>query len=118
MLSLVGSIQSDPLSPEHVPDHSIISTTISSSKHQRAAEPEAEDVPMADEEVGDHAEESEEEDTFAKLGRLHDEAVAKAEAEKHKEKKRKRKEDKAKGAETAEKDGEGEQKKKKKKKTA
>ena len=123
MLSLVGSIQPDPFSPEHILDHSIISTTVVSSKHQRTMqrEPVVEDVAMTDGEVGDDTEnsEGEAEDTFTKLGRMQDEAVAmvKTTKEKGKEKKRKRKEDKTKGEKTAE-DDVNEQKKKKKKRTA
>ena len=109
MLSLVGSIQPDPFSPEHVPDNSIISTT---APKRRPIEKQ----PVVVDEVTDEAavadEEGEEEDAFEMLGRMGDEAERKAkEAAEKKERKRKRRE-------AAAKDNEGAVEKKKRKKTA
>ena len=110
MLSLVGSIQPDPFSPEHVPDHAVQTTTTEAQRKAPEPEPAVEDVPVVD---------SEEEDTFEMLGRLGDEATArraKAEEAAKNAKKRKRKEGKEAG-----KDSEGGaqvEKKKKKKKTS
>ncbi|THH00752.1 hypothetical protein EW026_g1827 [Hermanssonia centrifuga] len=114
MLSLIGSIQLDPFSPEHVPDHTIAVA----STRQRPAEsaPNVDDV-----EILEEASDSDDEDTFEALGRLGDEAAAKeakrktneAEAEK-KERKRKRKEKVSANEEGEE--GASQEKKKKKKK--
>lgn len=99
MLSLVGSIQPDPFSPAHVPDHSVAAAA---PRWQPAAAPQ--DVAMADVEEVD---EDEDEDAFETLGRMGDEAAerkAAAEADK-KARKHKRKEGKA--GKEKEKAGEG-----------
>ncbi|EKM54609.1 uncharacterized protein PHACADRAFT_258586 [Phanerochaete carnosa HHB-10118-sp] len=117
MLSLVGSIQSDPFSPDHVPDHSVYTTASNSTQRKvRERRPPVE-VPEVVEEEAD----SDEEDTFQALGRLGDEAAAretaqKAEERAKSEKKRKRKENKE-SAQDAEDEEQAEKKKKKKKKT-
>ena len=93
MLSLVGSIQPDPFSKDHVPDHSIISTT---APRRRAPQSQL----QAEAEM-DAEEDDAEEDAFELLGRKGDEAEAKehartdAEEAEKKERKRKRKEEKA-----------------------
>ncbi|OCH84540.1 hypothetical protein OBBRIDRAFT_786051 [Obba rivulosa] len=97
MLSLIGSIQPDPFSPQHNP--SPASATAPSRQPAPSANPAtAEPVDAGEEDL------SEDEDTFGMLGRLGDEAVARAaqrqadEKGPAKEKKRKRKEDKAQAA--------------------
>ncbi|KZT21374.1 hypothetical protein NEOLEDRAFT_1139478 [Neolentinus lepideus HHB14362 ss-1] len=91
MLSLIGSIQPDPFSPEHIP------VNVASTQ----AEPE-EDAPALDEEDEEYPEEDsdEDEDPFTKLGKMGDEAKRRAEkvekakkeeAKKEKKEKRKRK---------------------------
>ena len=124
MLSLIGSIQPDPLSAAHVPDHSVQTTASNKARPRKAPAPEpiVEDI-----EIPDAAEDSDEEDTFQQLGRLGDEAAAreaakkakaeeeaKAQAEAKTEKKRKRKEAKE-SAGGADEDAQPEKKKKKKK---
>lgn len=112
MLSLIGSIQADPFSPEHLPDHTIQTTAPKAQRQPKVPEPE----PVVEDE--DEAAASEEEDTFQALGRLGDEAVArraKAEEEVKNEKKRKRKGVKEAGPDVEEAQVE---KKKKKKKTS
>jgi len=109
MLSLVGSVQPDPFSPEHVPSHQ--TPVASSSRPQRAAAALATLDEPDDDQVDDELLEGgsdDEEDTFAMLGRRGDEAVkrdaerrAKEEEAAKKERKRKRKEAKALGADTA-----------------
>lgn len=89
MLSLVGSIQSDPFAPEHVPSH----TNGAASQSEPAAD--LEPVGLTDElqQMGLDEGGDSEEDTFGMLGRLGDEAAAReAEEAATKEKKRKRKE--------------------------
>ena len=96
MLSLIGSIQPDPFSPDHIPDRSIISTTINQRQRpQRASESEAavEDIIMPDGEM--EAGSDDDVDAFGALGRMGDEAERKAEAEKKQKRKRKRREEKA-----------------------
>ena len=116
MLSLVGSIQHDPFSPEHVPDHSTI--TVPTRKHTTVVEaPVPEDL---DEQPGSE----EEVDTFEALTRLNNEAEEVEELQRSKEqerdearKERKRKRKAEKAAAQGEGDEEsGVQKKKKKKK--
>ncbi|KAI0769756.1 hypothetical protein BD413DRAFT_556633 [Trametes elegans] len=119
MLSLVGSIQADPFSPEHVPK-APVTTATSGSKPQPGSRPET--VALSEREVDaliEEADETDDEDAFQKLGRLGDEAEAaqrraQAEAEEaaRKEKKRKRRESKTQDGEDA-----GEKKSKKKKKS-
>ncbi|KAF7793962.1 hypothetical protein EIP86_005086 [Pleurotus ostreatoroseus] len=99
MLSLVGSIQSDPFSPTHVPDNSIV--TVTSTAPRRPVQAEPQDIAMDEDEGGEEgeaaAENESDEDAFEALGRMGDEATArkaKEEADK-KERKRKRKEEKA-----------------------
>ncbi|KAG6917424.1 hypothetical protein DXG01_002510 [Tephrocybe rancida] len=101
MLSLLGSIQSDPFSPEHVPESGPAAKASPGDSELERAE-------VANEiELGEEAEEDEldsDEDTFQTLGKTSDEAAA-AEAARRdaaaaaalaeKEKKRKRKEGKA-----------------------
>lgn len=102
MLSLLGSIQVDPFSPEHVPE--------TGPSTRRA--PSVSDIEEVEREVVVDVEEEEEdeiesdEDTFKALGKMTDEAAiqAKREAEEAaqaeqpaKEKKRKRKADKPEG---------------------
>lgn len=96
MLSLTGSIQSDPFSPSHVPENAHNQQQEATSKSHGGASPD----PFGDE-VPDAAEDSDE-DTFGMLGRLGDEAAAqdaerraKEEEDARREKKRKRKEAKA-----------------------
>lgn len=117
MLSLLGSIQYNPLSPAHVPEQNI--ATISTTSKRRDATPPALDVEMV-EEVLDSDDES---DPFGTLGRVNDAEAAerkaklrKEEEAQRKEKKRKRKAEKV--AASAGSDGEQPEKKKKKKKNA
>ncbi|KAL6305215.1 hypothetical protein BKA93DRAFT_749331 [Sparassis latifolia] len=104
MLSLVGSIQPDPFSPEHVPVH----TAAASESREKAApsniadEPEPLAVDGDSPDIAMDGEDEEEEDTFEMLGRLADEAAAqekeqraKEEEAARKEKRRKRKEAKS-----------------------
>ncbi|KAI0675166.1 hypothetical protein C8Q78DRAFT_1010794 [Trametes maxima] len=125
MLSLVGSIQPNPFSPEHVPVASV-TTSPGSKPSKRASHPDP--VVLSEREVDALIEEgsgSEEEDAFQKLGRMGDEAEAAerrareaAEEATRKEKKRKRRESKVQGDGTG--DGEdvsGEKKSKRKKKS-
>lgn len=119
MLSLVGSIQPNPFSPEHVPK-----AAVTTSKAARPARPDP--TLMSEREVDaliEGAEDSSEEDAFQKLGRLGDEAEAAerrareaAEEAARKEKKRKRRESKAQenGGDGVEASGEKKSKKKKK----
>ena len=111
MLSLLGSIQLNPFSPEHIPDHTVQTIASKPQRQRRLPEPE----PTADD-IPDEAADSEEEDTFEMLGRLGDEASArraKVEEDAKSAKKRKRKE--AKVGKDAEEDVQVEKKKKKKK---
>ncbi|TFK53676.1 hypothetical protein OE88DRAFT_1655913 [Heliocybe sulcata] len=86
MLSLIGSIQPDPFSPDHVP--------VNMSSIQAEAEPNEDEAPVLDEGEVDS---DEDDDPFAKLGKMGDEAKRKAEEtatakkKEKKEKKRKRK---------------------------
>ncbi|KIP11647.1 hypothetical protein PHLGIDRAFT_83323, partial [Phlebiopsis gigantea 11061_1 CR5-6] len=73
MLSLIGSIQVDPFSPEHVPDHNVQTSAQKTPRARKAPEPEPEPIP---EEIAEDAIDSEEEDTFQALGRMGDEAAA------------------------------------------
>ncbi|KAH9948666.1 hypothetical protein B0H21DRAFT_655967, partial [Amylocystis lapponica] len=97
MLSLVGSVQLDPFSPEHVPSHQ---TAAASTSQVNRAQAELEE-PEADPALDDfpNGGSDSEEDTFEMLGRRGDEAVArdaerraKEEEAAKKERKRKRKE--------------------------
>ncbi|TFK91329.1 hypothetical protein K466DRAFT_515489 [Polyporus arcularius HHB13444] len=109
MLSLVGSIQPDPFSPEHVPKATVTTApSQSASAHLSEREVDAmmaeDDIPESDDDL----------DPFQKLGKLADEEerrARKAQEEGQKEKKRKRKEEKAQDAATSA----GEKKSKKKK---
>jgi len=124
MLSLIGSIQLDPFSPEHAPDHSI--TTTSTSRRQSATQKALgmEDIDLTAEDIDS----DDEVDTFETLGRLtNDEEAAKEEERRkeeqgdieRKEKKRKRKAEKMAVAAAVAGDGEAQpEKKKKKKKTS
>ncbi|KAI0820013.1 hypothetical protein BC628DRAFT_1423326 [Trametes gibbosa] len=122
MLSLVGSIQPDPFSPELVPKAAV--TTATGSKSARPAT-RADPVMMSEREVDALIEEgvdSEDEDAFQKLGRMGDEAAATerrareaAEEAARKDKKRKRRESKAQEKGGNEQDASGEKKNKKKK---
>ncbi|KAH9858410.1 hypothetical protein C2E23DRAFT_745246 [Lenzites betulinus] len=125
MISLVGSIQPDPFSPEHIPKATV--TTATGPKSTRTAQ-RADPVMMSEREVDaliEDGDESDDEDAFQKLGRMGDEAEAAerrareaAEETARKEKKRKRRESKAqeKGGDIQ--DASGERKSKKKKKTS
>lgn len=116
MLSLIGSIQPDPFSPAHAPDHTVQSTTTKTQRQRKAPEPEP---PVPEPTFPEELVDSEDEDTFQALGRMGDEAIArqaKAEEDAKSAKKRKRKE-----AKESAPDGEEEaqpDKKKKKKKTS
>ncbi|KAI0266707.1 hypothetical protein BC834DRAFT_109916 [Gloeopeniophorella convolvens] len=116
MLSLVGSIQPDPLSPDHVPQ----------SKPTRAHSPQPQPPPLlaADAIEPAASDEEEEPDAFAELGRMGDEAARKAREEKEaqakaakkrekEERKRKRKEDKDRAAKAEGKAGAKQHKRKK-----
>lgn len=115
MLSLIGSIQADPFSPEHVPEKNVQISVPPPRRQANEAESEV------DEAMGDEPD-SENEDTFETLGRLGDaaaerEAVKKAKDEEAKEaKKRKRKEAKAAASAVTSQDGDAQPEKKKKKK--
>jgi DNA-directed RNA polymerase I subunit RPA43 len=118
MLSLVGSIQPDPLSSIHMPDHSIQLTTATKERPKKVAVPEP---IIQDTEIPDAADDSDEEDTFQHLGRLGDEAIAREAAQRIKaeeaaksDKKRKRKDAKETIA-AGDEDAQPEKKKKKKK---
>ncbi|KAI0645566.1 hypothetical protein C8Q79DRAFT_965182 [Trametes meyenii] len=125
MLSLVGSIQPNPFSTEHVPAASV--TPGAGSKSSKR-DPRPDPVVLSEREVDALIEEgsgSEEEDAFQKLGRMGDEAEAAerrareaAEAAARKEKKRKRRESKAQGDGVGDgEDASGEKKSKRKKKS-
>ncbi|TFY65227.1 hypothetical protein EVJ58_g2109 [Rhodofomes roseus] len=99
MLSLVGSIQPDPFSPDHQP--ALPTQTASSSREvsRVLAGPLEDDVGVAELDL-DEGLGTDEEDTFGMLGRLGDEAAAREAEEREKEKqaakrerKRKRRED-------------------------
>lgn len=121
MLSLVGSIQPNPFSPEHVPKAAVTTSSTTTARPARH-----DPTLMSEREVDaliEDAEDSSEEDAFQKLGRLGDEAEAAerrareaAEEAARKEKKRKRRESKAQenGGDGAEASGEKKSKKKKK----
>lgn len=118
MLSLVGSIQHDPFSPEHVPDHSTITV---SSRKQPATQPAAASEIF---DWGEDANSDEDVDTFETLARLNNEAEEVEGAqqskqtkddEEKKEKKRKRKSEKAAAQAEDGADGQPEKKRKKKK---
>ncbi|KAI0355602.1 hypothetical protein OH77DRAFT_1424543 [Trametes cingulata] len=125
MLSLVGSIQPDPFSPEHVPKAAV--TTATSSSKTAAGASRTDTVMLSEREVDamiEEGEDSDEEDAFQRLGRMGDEAEAaerraREEAEKaeRKEKKRKRRESKAQDGAGDGEDASGEKKSKKKKKS-
>ncbi|RPD57605.1 hypothetical protein L226DRAFT_610642 [Lentinus tigrinus ALCF2SS1-7] len=111
MLSLVGSIQPDPFSPEHVPKAAV--TTASAAAPSRSVSEREVDALMAEQ---DEEEESDDDlDPFQKLGKMADENERRAreaqEEEARKEKKRKRKE--GKGQDGAASTGEKKSKKKK-----
>jgi DNA-directed RNA polymerase I subunit RPA43 len=90
MLSLLGSIQADPFSPEHVPETASSLHAPSEELDQQSLGDEP-DIEMDD----DH--ETDDYDTFRDLGKLGDEAAAKEKArielveKDKKDKKRKRK---------------------------
>ncbi|KAI1781592.1 hypothetical protein LXA43DRAFT_1055861 [Ganoderma leucocontextum] len=115
MLSLVGSIQPDPFSPEHVPKASL--TTVSTtSRNAAASQPPS--APLSEREVDAMIEDDDDDsdmDPFEKLGKMGDDAERQAreaqDAEAQKEKKRKRRESKAQEGAA------GEKKSKKKKKS-
>ena len=112
MLSLVGSIQPDPFSPEHVPDNSILSTTTAPKRRVVEEQTIAIEVDEPANEPGADEGEEDDEDAFEMLGRMGDEAERKAkEAAEKKERKRKRKE-------AAALEGDGVEKKKRKKTAA
>ncbi|OBZ70658.1 DNA-directed RNA polymerase I subunit rpa43 [Grifola frondosa] len=122
MLSLVGSIQPDPFSPEHIPQNTLPTATISRQETPAPVLPEA--APLSDDELQATIEQEEvnsDEDTFQLLGRLGDKAAAKEavrrakeEEEAKKERKRKRKEAKAQLAAVGDSITESRSKKKKK----
>lgn len=98
MLSLVGSIQSDPFSPEHQPAPPM-PTASSSREVSRVLAVPLDDSAIAELNLDEGLGTDEEEDTFGMLGRLGDEAAAREAEEREKEKqaakgekKRKRKE--------------------------
>ncbi|PIL35831.1 hypothetical protein GSI_01491 [Ganoderma sinense ZZ0214-1] len=125
MLSLVGSIQPDPFSPEHVPKASLTTVSTASRKAAASQPPSAPlserevDAMIDDDDDDDDDDDGSDMDPFGKLGKMGDEAERRAreaqEAEARKEKKRKRKE--AKVQEGATPEGAGEKKIKKKKKS-
>ena len=103
MLSLVGSIQLDPFSPDHVPQ---ATTTTAPAATQRKAVPQSHSV--SEREVDAMIEDDEDdsdEDAFRALSKKADEEERRArealEEEARKESKRKRKEKKGDGATTA-----------------
>ncbi|KAI0630225.1 hypothetical protein C8Q77DRAFT_1137057 [Trametes polyzona] len=124
MLSLVGSIQPDPFSPEHVPKAATTTATSSGKSGRPAGRPDPAAARERDLlEMMEDVVDSEEEGPFQKLGRMGDEAEAAerrareaAEEEARKEKKRKRRESKAQeqGAEGANASQEKKSKRKKK----
>ena len=97
MLSLVGSIQLDPFSPEHQPAPPT-QTASSSREVSRVLAGPLDDIAMTELDL-DEGLGTDDEDTFGMLGRLGDEAAAREAEEREKEKeaakgekKRKRKE--------------------------
>ncbi|KAM5538915.1 hypothetical protein V8D89_007410 [Ganoderma adspersum] len=119
MLSLVGSIQPDPFSPEHVPK-APLTTVSTTSRNAAASQPPS--APLSEREVDAMIKDNDDDsdiDPFQKLGKMGDDAERRAreaqEAETHKEKKRKRRESKVQGG--AAPDAAGEKKSKKKKKS-
>ena len=84
MLSLVGSIQSDPFSPEHQPAPPT-QTASSSREVSRVLTGPLDDTAMAELDL-DEGLATDEEDTFGMLGRLGDEAAAREAEERAKEK--------------------------------
>lgn len=100
MLSLIGSIQPDPFSPEHIP-----ANASSAQEATEDADVAAEDVDLEDEAGTDDGEDSDEDDDpFAKLGKMGDAAAqrqaeeaqaSKMEKENERTEKRKRKEENA-----------------------
>ncbi|KAI0374163.1 hypothetical protein BV20DRAFT_962155 [Pilatotrama ljubarskyi] len=125
MLSLVGSIQPQPFSSEHVPKAAVTTATSSSKAAGGASRPET--VMLSEKEVDamiEEGDDSEEEDAFQRLGRMGDEAEAAerrareaAEKAERKEKKRKRRESKAQDGVGDGDDASGDKKSKKKKKS-
>lgn len=106
MLSLLGSVQSDPFSPDHVPETGSVAKRDVAESEMEASEVQREMEMEMEEEVEQEEEEESDEDTFKTLGRMTDEAVAaettarqraEAAALVEKEKKRKRKTEKAEG---------------------
>lgn len=98
MLSLVGSIQPDPFSPEHVPQATVGSKPKSTEESHKVEDGELAEDMIAEEESSD------EEDPFAALGRAKEEAAEVDKAKKAQEqlklkgdKKRKKKEKKGDG---------------------
>ena len=127
MLSLVGSIQPDPFSPEHVPKAPVTTATSSSQRTKAPSQPPSAhpserevDAMMAEAEAEEDSED-EDLDPFQRLGKLADESERRAreaqEAAAQKEKKRKRKEKEGKGESGAAENAASEKKSKKKKKS-
>ncbi|KAI0779385.1 hypothetical protein C8Q74DRAFT_1258721 [Fomes fomentarius] len=119
MLSLVGSIQPDPFSPEHVPKAPLTTAVSNSQRTNGPSQPPS--AHLSEREVDAMMEEAEDnsddEDPFQSLGKLADDAERRAKEAKEegvqKEKKRKRKQ--GKGKDGAEVDASTEKKAKKKK---
>ncbi|TBU33678.1 hypothetical protein BD311DRAFT_711646 [Dichomitus squalens] len=99
MLSLVGSIQPDPFSPEHVPKAPITTVSTVAARNLATSRPSSalQSEREVDAMIGD--DDDSDMDPFGKLGKLADDAERQAraaqEAETRKEKKRKRREPKA-----------------------
>ena len=129
MLSLVGSIQSDPFSPEHVPQATpVTAPTTSQRKSSRLGrvEPAAlseREVDAMVEDDGLEDSEADEDDPFALLGKRADEEERRAKeaqeevARREKEQKRKRKDKDKVGKEKTDAASVGEKSKKKKMKS-
>ena len=84
MLSLVGSIQSDPFSPEHQPAPAM-PTASSSREVSRVLAGPLDDTAIVDLDL-DEGLGTDDEDPFGMLGRLGDEAAAREAEEREKEK--------------------------------
>ncbi|KAH9942444.1 uncharacterized protein BXZ73DRAFT_88017 [Epithele typhae] len=100
MVSLVGSIQPDPFSPDHVPRPTTSTATTVAKRIEGAGRTESTGISEREVDALIEDDDSDEEDMFQKLGRRADEAQRLALAKEEqgaKEKKRKRKEGKVKG---------------------
>ena len=118
MLSLQGSLQADPFSPEHVPQGATNARGLSEAPSESSTAVVRDAILAFEQEEEEEEEGSDDEDPFARLGRLGDDATDRAVRERERaaqeaEAVRKEKKEKKK-RKRAEAEGEGKAKEKKK----